>query len=85
MELSDLIILTAELFSLFMYCSVPTLESIGRRQKTVRYKWSIMNIEILERNPNHCANEMSTPILKTLLRESENKEKFQKKRDTLPF
>ena len=62
-----------------MYCSVPTLESIGRRQKTVRYKWSIMNIDILERNPNPCANEMSTPILKMLLSESENKDKFQKK------
>ena len=44
-----------------------------------------MNIEILERNPNHCANEMSTLILKTPLSESENKDKFQKKRDTLPF
>ena len=38
-----------------------------------------MNIEILERNPKHCANEMSTPILKTPLSESENKDKFQKK------
>ena len=38
-----------------------------------------MNIEILEKNPNHCANEMSTPILKTLLSKSENKDIFQKK------
>ena len=74
-----------ELFSLFISCSVPTLEIIRRKQKTVRYKWSIMNIDILERNPNPCANEMSTPILKMLLSESENKDKFQKKRDTLPF
>ena len=44
-----------------------------------------MNIEIIERNPNHFANEMLTPILKTILSESENKDKFQKKRDTLPF
>ena len=28
---------------------------------------------------------MSTPILKTLFGKSENKDKFQKKRDTLPF
>ena len=40
-----------ELFSLFISCSVPTLEIIRRKQKTVRYKWSIMNIEILEKNP----------------------------------
>ena len=44
-----------------------------------------MNIEILEKNPNHCANEMSTPILKTLLSKSENKDIFQKKRDSLLF
>ena len=70
-----------ELFSLFISCSVPTLEIIRRKQKTVRYKWSIMNIEILEKNPNHCANEfeMSTPILKTLLSQSENKDILRKK------
>ena len=75
-----------ELFSLLISCSVPTLEIIRRKQKTVRYKWSIMNIEILERNPNHCANEfeMSTPILKTLLSQSEKKT-YLGKRDTLPF
>ena len=44
-----------------------------------------MNIEILEKNPNHCTNEMSTPILKALVSKSENKDKFQKKRDTLLF
>ena len=76
-----------ELFSLFISCSVPTLEIIRRKQKTVRYKWNIMNIEILEKNPNHCANEfeMSTPILKTLLSQSENKDIFRKKGNLTVF
>ena len=38
-----------------------------------------MNIEILEKNSNHCTNEMSTPIPKALVSKSENKDKFQKK------
>ena len=38
-----------------------------------------MNIKILEKNPNHCTKEMSTPILKALVSKSENKDKFQKK------
>ena len=68
-----------ELRSIFIPCSVPTFGCIGRRQKTLRQIWGIMNIEILEKNPNHCTNEMSTHILKALVNKSENKDKFQKK------
>ena len=33
----------SELFSLFIFCGVPTLEIIRRKQKTLRYRWSIIN------------------------------------------
>ena len=32
-----------ELFSLFIFCGVPTLQIIRRKQKTLRYRWSIIN------------------------------------------
>ena len=38
-----------DLFSLVISFSVPKCESIPRKQKTVRCRWSIMNTEILEK------------------------------------
>ena len=38
-----------DLFSLVISFSVPRCESIPGKQKTVRYRWSIMNTEILEK------------------------------------
>ena len=68
-----------ELFSLLISCSIPTLESISRIQKTNRV------VAILGKNPNCFVNEMSTLILKTLLSKSKNKDKFQKKGHLIVF
>ena len=75
-----------ELFSLFISCSVPTLEIIRRKQKTVRYKWSIMNIEILEKNPKIVLtnSKCQHPFSKRFLARAKTKT-YLGKRDTLPF
>ena len=45
-----------------------------------------MNIEILaKKDPNHCADKMSTPILKTLSQLERKQRQISGKRDTLPF
>ena len=38
-----------KVFSLVISFSVPKCDSIRRKQKTARYRWNIMNTEILEK------------------------------------
>ena len=83
-ELLDLVILIAELFSLFMSCNVPTLESIGRRQKTARCRWTIMNFEILERIQTSVLTKCQHPFSKRFLARAKTNQ-ISEKRDTLPF
>ena len=76
-----------DLFSLVISFSVPKCKSIRIKQKTVRYRWSIMNTEILEKKIQIIVlTKCQHPFSKRFLARAKTKTNFsKKKRDTLPF
>ena len=75
-----------DLFSLVISFSVPKCESIPRKQKTVRCRWSIMNTEILEKKSKSLYwRNVNTHSQNAFWQERKQRQISEKKRDTLPF
>ena len=75
-----------DLFSLVISFSVPRCESIPGKQKTVRYRWSIMNTEILEKKSKSLYwRNVNTHSQNAFWQERKQRQISEKKRDTLPF